>query len=171
MKKYYLALILSIWLASIAGFIFTCIEQDYVRMVFSVMWFVFVSIIIGQILISIYTIDVDRPRRIARKTIERIRSLEIMENKLEAKNDKLTLIIKEKENHFWYRDYKTSKKMSDESYERLVSERDSLEDQIKELKESKMEIVESLTNLDGFKGIKALVSNMVNQQVKDSNDK
>ena len=46
------------------------------------------------------------------------------------------------------------------------------EEKISKLKEEKEEIIESLTNLDGFRGIKTLVNNMAKQeQLTNSNNK
>jgi len=119
--KKYLIPLLIIWLLSIAGFVMQVVELDYVRMFVSGAWLIFVTMKLGKIARSFYV-----------STIKPLRK------EFEETNRK----------HGWYKNAALERK---EELQNLLGEIRYQEDLLEKLKKEKMEIVESLANLDGFK--------------------
>ena len=158
-----MALCTAIWLVSVLGVVATIKSESGDGIIPAALWLIFVTSALITGIIEITSIR----RRIENKTRE-LEKMVISEDeylkelKWDISNKKREIedikeIIRDLKGHWNYQEYK---KVSD-GYYKSIEEQEALESEVEELKKVKMEIVESLTNLDGFKGIKALVSNMV----------
>lgn len=167
-----------IWVVSILAFINSCIQQDYFNIFILGVWLIFVT----ELMFYGYNASILNAKDFIKSKKSEIERLKIEETclksdiyNLKRNKDKIIEIIKEKQNHSDYKDFIRERefyKKEEEKYFQIEQRKADLEKEIEELKQSKMEIVESLTNLDGFRGIKQLVANMVeNKKIEKKRNK
>jgi len=177
--------LLVIWLVSLSGFINTCLNRNYEHAILAGIWFIFLTIQISYIVIYFYKKYIKTPNSVIEEHEKKFEELKSkIANATELYNKKLSLIEKEEQSPFYisYQE-EINKYISEKGYaerQRRLLEKEEYEyrqrefkliERIEELKQSRLEVVESLANLEGFKGINALVNNMVKDQIKNKNDK
>jgi hypothetical protein len=188
---------LIVWLLSLSGFINTCLDNNNYDKIMSGLWLIFITIVMKFVVVHFYRTRIQIPNKdvldyeekyqdLKNRTCEleeyedvKNRTCELEEeyNTISQKYDKISILLEEKEQCSWYRDYKLEMdrfKRAEKEAEKERWEHEKIKhlltQQIAELKNSRLEIVESLANLEGFKGINALVNNMIKNQVENKHN-